>query len=132
MDQSTPPQVPFRYRHDGWTPARQRAFLIALGTGGCVRDACKAVGLASTSAYRAKRRMSEFGAAWDKALERMTPVLEHVAYTRAVDGWEEPVFQGGKLIGHKWRWPSDAAKPRRRSSRGDAGRSLPRDADLHC
>lgn len=104
MDQSNTPKVPKRARHDGWTPARQRAFLIALGVGGCVTDACRAVGISTTSAYRAKARMPAFAAAWDKSLARMSPVLEFAAYQRGVEGWDEPVFQGGKLVGHRKRY----------------------------
>ena len=72
MDQSNTPLAPFRHRHDGWTPERQRAFLLALGSGACLKDACAAVGLSKTSAYRAKARMPEFAAAWDKALARIS------------------------------------------------------------
>ena len=107
MDQSNTPQPPFRYRHDGWTPARQRGFLVALAETGCVRDACRAVGLSNNSAYRAKSRIPEFGAAWDRALARMAPVLEHAAYARAVEGWDEPVYHAGKLVGQRRRY-SDA------------------------
>ena len=106
MDISNTPQ-PFRYRHDGWTPARQRDFLVALAESGCLTDACRTVGISTTSAYRARRRMADFAAAWDRALARMAPVLEHAAYVRAVEGWDEPIVHGGKVVAHKRRY-SDA------------------------
>jgi hypothetical protein len=100
-------EAPFRYRHDGWTPMRQVAFLRALRTTACVRDACAQVGLSSTSAYRVKRRLPEFGAAWDAALAYQLPALERAAYARAVEGWLEPIVYKGEVVAHRRRY-SDA------------------------
>jgi len=44
--------VPLRYRRDGWTPARQRAFILALGVCRCVLEACRHVGMSSAGAYK--------------------------------------------------------------------------------
>ncbi len=63
MDKCGGEVAAFRYRHDGWTPARQVAFLHALRETGCVRTACAHVRLTSTSAYRVKKRIPDFGAA---------------------------------------------------------------------
>ena len=49
-----------RVRRDGWTPARQQAFLEALAELKCVRDACAMVGMSNTSAYRRKRASPAF------------------------------------------------------------------------
>lgn len=67
--------VPVRARRDGWTPARQAAFIEALGRTRCVAVACRAVGLSSQSAYTLYRRADaqDFRAAWDDAL-RWTPL----------------------------------------------------------
>lgn len=96
--------VPFRHRHDGWTPARQNAFLEALRVSGCVRAACAQVGLSTTSAYRAKRRMAEFSDAWELMLRYRAPALEAAAFQRAVEGWLEPVFYKGEQIGKRRRY----------------------------
>jgi hypothetical protein len=101
------PAVPLRYRHDGWTAGAQRHFLQALGDTGCVRDACRAAGRSSTSAYRLRARSAEFAASWDRALEMAATVLEQVAFARAVIGVEEPVWHYGKLVGTRRRY-SDA------------------------
>ncbi|PZQ62931.1 MAG: hypothetical protein DI544_01710 [Sphingomonas taxi] len=97
----------FRHRHDGWTPARQVAFLRVLRETACVRSACAHVGLSSTSAYRVKKRIPDFGAAWDAALAYCVPALERAAYTRAVEGWLEPIVYKGEVVGHRRRF-SDA------------------------
>jgi hypothetical protein len=38
--------VPRRYRHDGWTPGRQRGFIGALAVTGCVERAARMVNIA--------------------------------------------------------------------------------------
>lgn len=96
-----------RQRHDGWTPARQAAFLQALRETACVREACTVVGLSSTSAYRTRGRVPEFAEAWDHALKLQLSVLERSAFTRAVEGWLEPIVHAGKIVGHRRRY-SDA------------------------
>ncbi|GAA4222603.1 hypothetical protein GCM10022253_31440 [Sphingomonas endophytica] len=100
-------EAAFRHRHDGWTPLRQTVFLRALRETGCVRSACDRVGLSSTSAYRVKRRIPAFGAAWDAALAYRLPALERAAYERAVEGWLEPIVYKGEVVAHRRRY-SDA------------------------
>lgn len=126
--------VPLRFRFDGWTAARQRNFLAALGETGCIRDACRRVGMSKTSAYRLRRRSDEFAEEWDAALDRAATVLEQVAYERAVIGLEEPVYHYGKLVGMRRRY-SDSLL-RLLIQRGDLanGRNKTRDelvADAH-
>lgn len=94
----------YRVRHDGWTPQRRRAFLRALGETGCVRDACARARISNTSAYRMRKRCPVFAKAWDRALTKVAPTIEQAAFERAVNGWEEPVWHGGKLVGHRRRY----------------------------
>lgn len=91
-------QAPFRHRHDGWTPERQLLFLARLAETGCVTDACRAAGLSTTSARRAKKRMPDFAARWDMALSQPRPILEQAAFDRAVHGYEVAVHRGGKVV----------------------------------
>ena len=100
--------VSLRPRSDGWTPIRQRAFLRYLSELGSVTDACKRVGLSRTSAQRLRNRSVEFAEAWDKAVAMVAPILEQAAFERGVEGWDEPIFQGGKQVGVKRRY-SDAS-----------------------
>ncbi|WP_288410731.1 hypothetical protein [uncultured Sphingomonas sp.] len=94
----------YRLRHDGWTPQRRRAFLRALGETGCVRDACARARISNTSAYRMRKRCPVFAKAWDRALTKVAPTIEQAAFERAVNGWEEPVWHGGKLVGYRRRF----------------------------
>jgi hypothetical protein len=97
-------QTPFRYRHDGWTPDRQATFLQVLGDTGCVTDACRAIGLTTTSAYRVRRRIPEFAEQWALALRRASVSLEAVAWKRAVDGVRETEYHQGKPVGVRIRY----------------------------
>ena len=62
--------VPVRARRDGWTPARQAAFIAALRGCRCVVKAARGVGLSAESAYRLARRpgAESFRRAWNDAL----------------------------------------------------------------
>ena len=69
--------VPVGRRADGWTPARQGAFIGHLAETRSVIAACRRVKMGRESAYRLRRRRGAagFAAAWDKALGKPhTPV----------------------------------------------------------
>jgi hypothetical protein len=48
--------VPRKYRHDGWTPERQKAFIEALADTGSVTRAARMVNIAQTNAMRCAGR----------------------------------------------------------------------------
>ncbi|PAX07170.1 hypothetical protein CKY28_14120 [Sphingomonas lenta] len=73
-------------------------FCAELARTGCVKDACAAVGLTTTSAYRAYKRCSEFAAKWDEALESERPILMQAAFERAVNGVEVTYRQGRRTV----------------------------------
>ena len=62
--------VPVGKRHDGWTSARQAAFIGMLYETRSVVAAAKAVGMGRESAYRLRKRTGAagFAAAWDAAM----------------------------------------------------------------
>jgi len=98
--------VPVRPRHDGWTPARQVAFIRALAECGCVREACRRVGMSAESAYELARRpdAQSFRAAWEVALDNAVRRLGDNAFSRALNGVEIPHFYKGELIGTHRRY----------------------------
>lgn len=67
--------VPRRARHDGWTPARQAAFLAGLAATRSVSAAAASVGLSASSAYRLRRHpaAAAFRTSWDAALVAAAP-----------------------------------------------------------
>jgi hypothetical protein len=96
-----------RLRHDGFTPARQKAFLKTLGETGCVRDACRVAGVSSTTAYRCRERLAGFAERWDTALAMAATELEAVAWKRAVEGVEVQTIRKGKVVASVKK-PSDS------------------------
>lgn len=94
----------YRTRHDGWTEARQRAFLTALSQTGCIRHACKQAAISDTAAYRWRRRSKRFATAWERALRKARPTIEAEAYRRAVEGWDEAVIRDGEIVSVKRRY----------------------------
>lgn len=91
-------------RFDGWTRLRRRAFLRALSETGQVKEACERVGISDTAVYKLRKRSPGFARDMAAALARSAPMLEQVAWERAVEGWEEPVVVRGEVIGTRRRY----------------------------
>jgi hypothetical protein len=90
--------------------AYQKFFRLLAQTGNATKSARKA-GLPQTRVWKYRNESEAFRAKWVDALRlyrqglvmRAERELEH----RGIHGWNEPVYQGGKLVGHK-RKKSDA------------------------
>jgi hypothetical protein len=98
--------VPRRYRHNGWTPERQKAFIGWLAVTGCVERAARMVNIAQTNCYELRRAPGAegFRRAWDAALDFAVPRLKDIAFQRAIEGELVPVFSGGKLMGFRRKY----------------------------
>jgi hypothetical protein len=77
-----------RVRHDGWTPERQRRFLVALAAMGTVDAAAQAVGMSRISAYNLKKRVGagSFAKEWDRAAGFGRGMMFDYAMERAMYG----------------------------------------------
>lgn len=87
-----------RRRRDGWTPERQRAFILALAQLGLVGAAARSVGMSRKSAYALLARAgpeSGFARAWDAAIGRGRAHALDLGIERAIHGTQIPVFHGG-------------------------------------
>jgi hypothetical protein len=95
--------VPRRYRHDGWTPERQKAFIEALADTGCVTRAAGMVNMAQANCYALRRApgAESFRRAWDAALDFGLKRLKDIAFERAIEGQLVPVFVAGRLLGFR-------------------------------
>lgn len=95
--------VPRKYRHDGWTPERQRGFIDALAETGSVRAAAHRVNMTPEGAYHLRRQphADGFRAAWEAALNHGVTRLADIALERAIDGVLVPVYSYGQLIGER-------------------------------
>lgn len=95
--------VPVRYRHDGWTPGKQVAFIHALAETACVDEACRRVGMSQQSAYTLRTRPDavSFRQAWVVALDHGTAKLADRAMARAMNGVVVPIFYRGQKVGER-------------------------------
>lgn len=95
--------VPRKYRHDGWTPERQKAFIAALADTGSVSRAAAMVNMAQANCYTLRRAAGaeSFRRAWEAALDFGVARLKDIAFERAIDGYLVPVFVAGKLMGFR-------------------------------
>ena len=93
--------VPTRQRDDGWSPARQRAFLEALASCGSVSAAARVVGLSRESAYALRRRADARGfvQAWDAARLLAAEHLLDLAWDRAMQGEVRSLVYHGAVVG---------------------------------
>jgi hypothetical protein len=130
--------VPVRARHDGWTAARQKGFILRLALGGCVTVAAKGVGKTRKSAYRLREQpgAESFAAAWDKAIGWGRDRTVDVALERALLGERIPVFHDGRRVGERVRYDDRLmmavlnASDRRRAGRDHGGAAASLDLAL--
>ncbi len=97
--------VPRKPRHDGWTPARQVAFIEALADTGSVSTAAAQVNMTTVGAYQLRRQPGAegFARAWEAALDMDVLRLKDEAFDRALNGQLVPIIAGGKLLGYRRR-----------------------------
>ncbi|RIV85866.1 hypothetical protein D2V07_11180 [Aurantiacibacter zhengii] len=104
--------MPLRSRRDGWSAARQCAFLAHLYLTGSVSAAAGAVGMSRESAHRLRRRAgaASFAQAWDHVL---TPqgegrvaqkvdwrkVTDEELFRRVEHGLIAPALHRGRITG---------------------------------
>ena len=86
------------------TEERKEVFLSELRRHGIVSAAARAAsphakGTCAPSFYILRKNDPEFAAAWDDAIEQATGSVELEIHRRAVEGYDEPVYQKGELVG---------------------------------
>lgn len=80
-----------------WTDA----FLAALAECGILTQAAELAGVDRATVWRRRQADAEFAQAVDEAIDMAADKLEREARRRAIQGTEEPVYQGGVLVGTK-------------------------------
>lgn len=92
-----------RQRRNGWTPGRQRDFLIALARLGGVSAAARVVGKSARSVYTLRDRpgAESFANAWDRAVEGSFHDALAIAFDRCVNGVATPIIRRGKIVGER-------------------------------
>jgi hypothetical protein len=77
--------------------------LKVLTVTGSVETACEAAGMSRQSAYRLRLHPSgkAFRDAWARALVASVSSIREIAFERAVNGVEEPIWENGKFLGYR-------------------------------
>ncbi|MCB4862481.1 hypothetical protein K7W03_23090, partial [Sphingobium sp. PNB] len=93
-------------RADGWSPARQRAFLETLAATGIILSACEAAHISPRSAYalRIRRDGAAFRLGWDAAILIARARLADDLLARALTGHEEVIrkdMDAGEITRHR-------------------------------
>ncbi len=95
--------VPLRYREDGLTPEKQRAYVEALADCGIAREAAARVGLSEQAINRVRRR--DDARSFDDACEAAhlfgARKLRSIAYERAVEGVLKGHYYHGERVGEE-------------------------------
>ncbi len=105
--------VPVAPRADGWTPARQAAFIGLLAQTRSVAAAARCLGMRRESAYRLRRRpgAAGFAAAWDAALGKPYRPIDTgsakatglAAHARLESGLAQIVMHAGRYVATVWK-----------------------------
>jgi len=75
-------------------------FLKALDAAtGNVSDACEAIGIGRTAAYKWRREDDALRELWDDIVDKHMDALESEIYRRAFEGCNKPVFYQGEKCG---------------------------------
>lgn len=94
-----------RRRTSRWPTLEEReTFLEALGAGWSVAHAAKRAGVTRQRFYDLRDADQDFAGQWEQALEEGLEALVDEVRRRAVEGWEEPIYQKGELVGHVRRY----------------------------
>lgn len=80
------------------TVAAKAKFLSVLAECGCVSIACRACDRSTRTLYWWRDVDPAFAEAWADALTKALALLEEEAWRRAVEGVEEPVVSGGRVV----------------------------------
>jgi hypothetical protein len=103
----------------------QPAFLAALRAMPIIRHACLAVGIARSTAWRAREADKDFAAAWDDAMADGVDAAEQAAFRRGVEGFEEPVIDKGRLAYRYERYEDEMGMEAWRMVLDDKGQPVP-------
>jgi hypothetical protein len=121
-----------------YVPVSDRAlciFLACLSEGWSVSKASEKAGFSYATAYVHRRKNPEFSAAWDDAIEQGTDHLEDIATARATEGYQRPIYVGGRLVGHVTEYSDGLLqfmlRGRRREKYGGNGNSSTAALVLH-
>ncbi|HXJ42850.1 MAG TPA: hypothetical protein VNH18_26450 [Bryobacteraceae bacterium] len=86
--------------------ARKQAFLAAMRQSGVIRVSAEAAGISSSTAGCWREWDPQFARDWDQAEQEAIDLIEARGTQLAMEGYTEPVWQAGILVGHVRKFDS--------------------------
>lgn len=83
---------------NGRSRRRKERFLAHLAISGNVSEAGRVADVQRSTLYHWKETDAVFASQWEGALEEAADALEAEARRRAVEGYDEPITYGGKVV----------------------------------
>lgn len=83
---------------------RKERFLTSLAETGRILESCATSGISYRSVHRWRKNDEEFRLRFEEAELLYCEKIEREIERRAIDGWDEPVFQNGEQVGSKRRY----------------------------
>lgn len=89
-------------------PVELARFIMELRDTGRVSHSARVAGISYGQANAIRRADKEFATLWEEAMVGFREGLEEAAYTRAVTGWDVPIYsqKTGTLLGHETKYDS--------------------------
>lgn len=105
-DTAPPPAGAPTPRHDGWTPERERIFLLTLAESGVVADAARAAGMSRESAYARRNSAAghAFALGWDAAILLSRAATADDVASRSRHGVIDRIYRNGELVAERHRY----------------------------
>jgi hypothetical protein len=88
------------------TAEKKARFLAALAQGCTISTAARTLNIDPRSFYRHKVDEPDFAEDWEAAYKEGTERLEEEAKRRAAEGWDEPVYYQGDIVGYVRKYDS--------------------------
>lgn len=92
--------------HISRDPERDNVFFGLMAIAYSITDAAHGAGYSTASIYTWRLQDTAFRERWEEALRAGDDYIEQVARGRAVEGWLEPVYQGGAKVGEVRKFDS--------------------------
>ena len=86
------------------TEKLKKLFVKTVAETGTYLEACAVTGLTRMSVWRARKADPAFAAACEEAQQIAAKAMEDEAIRRAKEGWDEPVYHQGRIVGYNRRY----------------------------
>ena len=134
MDKSHPIPTSNGSHLPKFTDELQNKFFTALADTCNITKSAESCGVSRQHVHNMRRTDKVFAQRWEDAIEQATDALEYAARCRGKDGYQDPIYQGGKLVGHRTVYSDRMAeillKAHRREKFGDKGFDLPPGSEI--